>query len=73
MEVDFLIRKPVVTSWHNISPIEVKSTTNYTTSSLTKFRNKYSNQLDVSYIIHSGDLRKENDIIYLPLYMTPLL
>ncbi len=73
MEVDFLIRKPVVTSRHNISPIEVKSTTNYTTSSLTKFRKKYSNLLDVSYIIHSGDLRKENDIIYLPLYMTPLL
>ncbi len=73
MEVDFLIRKPVVTSQHNISPIEVKSTTNYTISSLTKFRKKYSNLLDVFYIIHSGDLRKENDIIYLPLYMTPLL
>lgn len=73
MEIDFLIRKPTVSSHHNISPIEVKSSKNYTTTSLTKFRGKYDRQLAVSYIIHSGDFRIEDNIIYLPLYMTSCL
>lgn len=73
MEIDFLVRKPTVSNRHNISPIEVKSGKNYTTTSLTKFRKKYDKQLAISYIIHSGDLRKEDNIIYLPLYMTPYL
>ena len=73
MEIDFLVRKPTVSNRHNISPVEVKSGKNYTASSLTKFRKKYNKQLAVSYIIHSGDLKQEGDIIYLPLYMTPYL
>ena len=36
MEIDFLIHKETVTSRHNISPIEVKSGTNYSLNSLTK-------------------------------------
>ena len=40
MEIDFLVRKPTISSRHNISPIEVKSSKNYTLSSLKKFRNK---------------------------------
>lgn len=73
MEIDFLIRKPIVTSKHNICPVEVKSTQRYTTSSLDKFRKKFKSYLHTSYIIHSGDYKQENDIVYLPLYMTPLL
>lgn len=73
MEIDFLIRKPIVSNRHNISPIEVKSGKNYTTRSLDKFRAKYSQQLAVGYIISTSDLRIENETIYLPIYMTPLL
>ncbi len=73
MEIDFLISKNKLTSKHNISLIEVKSGTRYTTSSLNKCKAKYNKFLDVSYVIHSGDLKKEKDIIYLPLYMTPCL
>lgn len=73
MEIDFLIRKPIISSRHNISPIEVKSSKNYTTVSLDKFRRKYNTQLTTSYIIHSGDLKVTDSITYLPLYMTPLL
>lgn len=73
MEIDFLVRKPIVTSKHNICPVEVKSTQRYTTSSLSKFRDKYKPYLHTSYIIHSGDLKVEGDIVYLPLYMTSLL
>jgi predicted AAA+ superfamily ATPase len=73
MEVDFLIRKPTVSSRHNISPIEVKSGKNFTTTSLDKYRKKFESQLAVSYIIHTGDWKMLNDVICLPIYMTPLL
>lgn len=73
MEIDFLIRKSQITNRHNISPLEVKSSQRYTTSSLDKFRAKYAPYLHTSYVIHSGDYKKDNDIIYLPLYMAPLL
>lgn len=73
MEIDFLTRKPLITNKHNICAIEVKSTQRYTTSSLTKFRAKFQNYLHTSYVIHSGDLRIDNNVVYLPLYMTPLV
>lgn len=73
MEIDFLVRKPVVTSKHNICPVEVKSTQRYTTSSLCKFRDRFKTYLHTSFVIHSGDLKVEGGIVYLPLYMTSLL
>jgi len=73
MEIDFLIAKSKISSRHNISPIEVKSGKNYTLSSLNKFINKYSEQLHIPYVLHTGDLKVENEIVYLPLYMTCLL
>lgn len=73
MEIDFLIAKNKISSRHNISPIEVKSSKNYTLSSLRKFNAKYAAQLHISYVLHTGDYKEENGIVYLPLYMTPLL
>lgn len=73
MEIDFLIQKPSVTSRHNISPIEVKSSTRYTLSSLRKFYNKFAEQLSTPYVIHYQDMKIDDNIIFLPIYMTPLL
>lgn len=73
MEVDFLISKSKISNRHNISPIEVKSGKNYTLSSLQKFRNKYAEQTHIPYVLHTGDLKEEDGIVYLPLYMTMLL
>ena len=73
MEIDFLIAKSKITSKHNISPIEVKSGGKYTLTSLKKCREKYTEQLDTLYVIHKNDLKVEEGIVYLPLYMTPLL
>lgn len=73
MEIDFLIAKSKITSKHNISPIEVKSGKNYTYSSLNKFKNKYNDYLYTNYILHIDDLKEENGIVFLPLYMTCLL
>ena len=73
MEIDFLITKSKLTNKHNIHPIEVKSGKNYTISSLTKYSMKYKDYLAQPYVIHERDYKEENGIIYLPLYMTPLL
>lgn len=69
MEIDFLIAKSKVTSRHNISPIEVKSSSNYRLTSLKKYIKKYGNQLAAPYVLHSGDLKVEDDIIFMPIYM----
>lgn len=73
MEIDFLIAKSKISSRHNISPIEVKSRKNYTISSLKKFIARYGEQLHIPYVLHTGDLKEENGIVYLPVYMTILL
>ena len=73
MEIDFLIAKNKITSRHNVSPIEVKSSKNYTFSSLNKFKKKYKEYLYTSYVLHIDDLKVEDDVIFLPVYMTGLL
>lgn len=73
MEIDFLIAKSRISNRHNISPIEVKSGKNYTLSSLNKFIRRYNQQLHTPYVLHTSDLKVENDIVYLPVYMTALL
>ena len=73
MEIDFLVAKSTITNRHNISPIEVKSGKNYTLSSLNKFISKYNEQLFIPFVLHDGDLKEEEGIVYLPLYMTALL
>ena len=73
MEIDFLLAKPTITSRHNISPIEVKSGSHYTITSLKKCIKKYDKQLATPYVLHDKDLKVEDGIMYLPLYMTPLL
>lgn len=73
MEIDFLIAKPTTTSRHNISPIEVKSGVRYALTSLTKCMTKYAKDLSTPYVLHDKDLKIEDGIVFLPLYMTPLL
>ena len=73
MEIDFLISSDKVTSKHNIIPIEVKSGERYTFSSLAKLQNKYKDYLAKPIIIHTKDLKEEDGILYIPVYMTGLL
>lgn len=73
MEIDFLVEKPSLTNAHNICPIEVKSGKNYTFSSLNKFISKFGKQLATPYIVHTKDYKEENGIVFLPIYMVPLL
>ena len=73
MEIDFLIKKKGVTSRHNIIPIEVKSGTRFGISSINKFENKYKVYLNHPLLFYPGNLKEENGIVYLPLYMSGLL
>ncbi len=73
MEIDFIIAKSKITNKHNISPIEVKSGERYTLSSIRKFMKKYKEQINIPYVLHTKDLKEEDGIVYLPLYMTMLL
>lgn len=73
MEIDFLIRKDVVTSRHNIIPIEAKSSSGYTTHSLNKCIQKFKEHITNPTILHPADYREGDGKRYMPLYMTPLL
>ena len=63
----------IVTSRHNISPIEVKSSTNYTLTSIKKCIKKFGQYLSTPYVLHTNDVVHKDGLVYLPLYMTPLL
>jgi hypothetical protein len=73
MEVDFLISKPTITSRHNISPIEVKSGSRYTATSLHKMMEKYGRFLSTPYLVHTSDYAVKEGVSCLPVYMVPLL
>ncbi|MCQ2289783.1 MAG: DUF4143 domain-containing protein [Muribaculaceae bacterium] len=73
MEVDFLIPKPLISNRHNIHPIEVKSSTRYTLTSLKRFIGKFENAVAEPIVLHTGDVKQDGNILYLPLYMAGML
>ncbi len=64
MKIDFLIRQK-----NKVCPIEVKSTNKYTISSLSKFKTIFNKKIGVSYVLHNGDIKIEDNIVYLPYFM----
>lgn len=67
-EIDFLIARK-----NKICPIEVKSSGYKTHASLDAFTEKFSDRILKRYLIYTKDLRKEQDILYLPVYMASFL
>ena len=72
IEIDFIISNNSKLKY-KIYPIEVKSTKNYSTSSLERFQNKYSSRIGECYVIHPKNLSVKNGITYLPAYMAMCL
>ena len=68
MEVDFLIVQD-----KKMNPIEVKSGGYNKHTSIDRFKNKYKKNVGTRYIVHTKDLKIEDDIICIPLYMTMFL
>lgn len=67
-EVDFILPRG-----RKILPIEVKSSVSSRHRSLDVFMERYSARVDEAVVIHSKNLRVDGKILYLPVYMTPLL
>lgn len=67
-EIDFLISRK-----NKICPIEVKSSGYKTHSSLDRFIEKYSSRILDKYLVYTKDLRKDKDVIMMPVYMVPFL
>ena len=68
-EIDFLLSRG-----DKICPLEVKSSGYKTHASLDAFRKKFSARIRQSYLLYAKDLQTgENELLYLPFYMTGLL
>ena len=67
-EIDFLTVKGA-----KINPLEVKSSSYRAHKSLDVFRERYSSCVGCPTVIYTKDLRWENGVLYLPVYMTCLL
>lgn len=68
IEIDFLLSNESKTKF-KIYPIEVKSSKNYTTTSLNSFKELFSRRIAQSYIIHPKSYMQEESIIKVPPYM----
>lgn len=68
IEIDFLLSNESKTNFR-VFPIEVKSSKNYTTTSLGRFKDKFGKRIASEYIIHPKNLVIDGDIMKIPPYM----
>lgn len=69
IEIDFIISNNSKLKY-KIFPIEGKSTDRYSTNSLNKFSIKFRERIGGNIVIHPKNLKTEDNIIYIPAYMT---
>ncbi len=67
-EIDFLLARG-----NKVCPIEVKSSGYKTHASMDAFSGKFSGKIGQKYLIYTKDLRKDGEILCLPIYMTMFL
>ncbi len=67
-EIDFLLSKK-----NKICPLEVKSSGYQTHKSLDAFSEKYPDRILDKYLVYTKDLKKDSDIIMIPVYMLPFM
>lgn len=67
-EIDFLLARK-----DKICPVEVKSSGYNSHLSLDKFQEKFRGRIFRRYLLYTKDLRKDKDILCLPVYMAALL
>lgn len=63
-EVDFLIQRE-----NDIFPVEVKSEANTTSKSLKKFKELFSNQVNLCVRFSLNNLKLDDDVLNIPLFM----
>lgn len=68
IEIDYLLSNESKTNY-KVNPIEVKSSKNYSTTSLTRFSEVFGKRIDKQWIIHPKNFVLDKDIIKIPPYM----
>lgn len=68
IEIDFLLSNESKTNFR-VFPIEVKSSKNYTTTSLGRFKEMFGKKIAAQYIIHPKNLSIDGEIMKIPPYM----
>ena len=68
IEIDFLLSNESKTNF-KVFPIEVKSSKNYTTTSLGRFKESFEKKISMQYIIHPKNLSVEDEVVKIPPYM----
>ena len=72
IEIDFLLSNESKLNY-KVSPIEVKSSKNYTTTSLNRFKELYKSKIEKQIIVHPKNLSIDGDILRIPPYMLFML
>ena len=72
IEIDFIISNESKTKF-KITPIEVKSSKNYTTTSLSTFKEIFKKRIDKQIIIHPKNYSEADGVIKIPPYMMYLI
>ncbi|MBR7123943.1 MAG: DUF4143 domain-containing protein [Candidatus Methanomethylophilaceae archaeon] len=67
-EIDFILPKG-----KKIIPVEVKSSVSTRHRSLDIFMQKYARRIDGAVVVHSGNMKTDGKILYIPIYMVSLL
>ena len=67
-EIDFILPGS-----KGIMPVEVKSSVSSKHRSLDLFMDKYGSRIEQAFVIHTKDLREDDGILYIPVYMAGLL
>lgn len=67
-KIDFLLAKN-----DKICPVEVKSSGYKSHVSLDEFCKKFSSRISKKYLVYTKDFTKEQDVVYLPVYMSIFL
>ena len=67
-EIDFLLSRG-----NKVCPIEVKTSSYKSHTSLDVFCSKYASRIKDKYLIYTKDFSQDADLLYVPVYMTPFL
>jgi len=67
-EIDFLLLRG-----KRVCPIEVKSSNYKAHKSLDYFKEKYGMKVPEQYVLYTKDLSRDNETLYLPVYMAMCL
>ena len=68
IEIDFLLSNESKTNL-KVFPIEVKSSKNYSATSLDKFKDLFGKKIATPYIVHPKNFARKDNIICIPPYM----